>query len=524
MTTLTQQPQTQGDDGVQTRWSALAKGKAAIVQPLINLHSIPPDLMAEACSQAALLLQKKRVTPQTIYNWLRNYKAGGIGALESKEHRDLGMSTLHPDLRQYIEDRLKTTRDRLAKVHRDSIIKAKKMDLDHIVYPTYDQVRFIHEKLSDAAKIYGGHGTRAYRKTNELTGHFEAEVPNHIWQCDHHLLDILIINEETGKPERPWLTVIIDDYSRAIMGYYLSFDNPTSNAIALALHHAMCKKPQELWVMHGIPRLLYVDNGKDFRSKHIEEVCLHFKIERKSHEPYIARSKGKIERWFRTLEEMLIAYLDGYIGSSPQQRPAKVTPKLSLDQLREQIIDFILNTYHERVHSQIKTTPRTRWLEHPTLIQPVNELEDLDYLLESATRTVQNDGIQFQNGKYVDKDGKLTPYIRKEVRIFFNRNDVSTIRVYCRGAEKERFLCLADRNRSAKLIAEQNKTIRRELGNEKQASKRRLKAAAEQPKEASTRAKSPTVSPQQLPPAGPTPIRRYRFEIDEAEDGIDTNV
>src|SRR5262249_48209523 len=294
---------------------------------------------------------------------------------------------------------------------------------------------------------------------------------------------------------------------------------------ALALHHGMTPKPQERWVMHGIPAIFYVDNGKDFRSRHIEEVCLHFQVDRRSHEPYLARSKGKIERWFRTLEEMCIKYLDGYIGSSPKHRPQNVTPRLTIEPLRAEIVSFILDTYHERIHSETKAKPRARWLEKPTVIRVVNQLDDLDYLLETTTRTVQNDGIQFRNAKYVDKDGKLTPYIGKQVRVFFNRNDMSSVRVYCRDADKERYLCTAYPNLGAQRIADQNKTIRQELSKEVQTRKRRKKDSGR--KDDKSTPPPPQTTKQTQPPqptSSPAPIRRYRFELEEIDDDTDAGV
>ncbi|MEZ5823188.1 MAG: hypothetical protein R3C97_00080 [Geminicoccaceae bacterium] len=58
-----------------------------------------------------------------------------------------------------------------------------------------------------------------------------------MWRSDHTLLDILIL--ENGKPARPWLTTVIDDFSRALAGYFLSIDAPNAMNTALALHHAI---------------------------------------------------------------------------------------------------------------------------------------------------------------------------------------------------------------------------------------------------------------------------------------------
>jgi putative transposase len=43
--------------------------------------------------------------------------------------------------------------------------------------------------------------------------------------ADHTLLDIMLVRD-SGKLAKPWLTVILDDYSRAVTGYYLSFESP----------------------------------------------------------------------------------------------------------------------------------------------------------------------------------------------------------------------------------------------------------------------------------------------------------
>jgi putative transposase len=57
-------------------------------------------------------------------------------------------------------------------------------------------------------------GTKAYRITFDLLYCREAGTSNDIWQADHTLLD-LWVQQGSGSPARPWLTVIMDDSSRA---------------------------------------------------------------------------------------------------------------------------------------------------------------------------------------------------------------------------------------------------------------------------------------------------------------------
>jgi hypothetical protein len=48
-----------------------------------------------------------------------------------------------------------------------------------------------------------------------------------IWQADHCLLDLLLVRDGQA-PAKPWLTVILDDYSRALAGSFLTFDAPST--------------------------------------------------------------------------------------------------------------------------------------------------------------------------------------------------------------------------------------------------------------------------------------------------------
>ncbi len=125
------------------------------------------------------------------------------------------------------------------------------------------------------------------------------------------LLDILIL-QDNHKSARPWLTIIIDDHSRAIAGYELSFSAPSAIKTALSLRQAIWRKQESQWSICGIPDTLYTDHGSDFTSKHIEQVCIELKIELIFSNIGELRGRGKIERFFLTLNQLLISELSGY--------------------------------------------------------------------------------------------------------------------------------------------------------------------------------------------------------------------
>jgi putative transposase len=114
--------------------------------------------------------------------------------------------------------------------------------------PSYQSVYRIARALPQPLLTLAQEGTRAYEDAYDLVYRREAEHPNDIWQADHTKLDILVV-EPTSKDGvgRPWLTVVLDDYSRAVPGYSLNLSAPSAMQTALALHQAIWRKPEPAW-------------------------------------------------------------------------------------------------------------------------------------------------------------------------------------------------------------------------------------------------------------------------------------
>src|SRR5713226_7566556 len=82
---------------------------------------------------------------------------------------------------------------------------------------------------------------RRRQRAQELLYRREATRSNEIWQADHTPLDLWVLDER-GRAARPWFTVVLDDYSRAVAGYALSLHAPSSIQTALALRQAIWRK------------------------------------------------------------------------------------------------------------------------------------------------------------------------------------------------------------------------------------------------------------------------------------------
>src|SRR5207245_8258720 len=68
-----------------------------------------------------------------------------------------------------------------------------------------------------------------------------------------------MVLDANGEAVRPWLTMIIDDYSRAVAGYTIFLGAPTALQTALALRQAIWSKPNAAWPVCGIRDVLHTE-------------------------------------------------------------------------------------------------------------------------------------------------------------------------------------------------------------------------------------------------------------------------
>jgi putative transposase len=301
--------------------------------------------------------------------------------------------------------------------------------------PSYSVVYGIVRGLPEDLVTLAHEGGKAYSDAFELVHRREAERPNSIWQADHTPLDIELVRED-GTVARPWLTVVLDDYSRAVAGYFLSFDAPTAMQTALALRQAIWRKVQPRWQVCGIPEVLYTDNGGDFTSQHLEQVAADLKIQLIFSTPERPRGRGRIERFFATVNQMFLAGLPGYM---PAGAGRCGRPTLTLAELDHRLLEFLLDTYHRREHGETGMAPQRRWEDGGFLPRMPESLEQLDLLLLTVPRArkVHADGIRLQGLRYIDPT--LAAYVGESVTLRYDPRDMAEIRVFHAG----RFLCRA---------------------------------------------------------------------------------
>lgn len=372
------------------------------------------------------------VALRTAQRWMAAYRSAGLTGLAPPRRADAGVRRTRPELVTLVEGlALRRPAQSVATIAR----RAEQAAAEHgWPAPSYGTVHAIVSALDPALVTLALEGPAAFRDRHELVFRRRADHPNAIWQADHTQLDIVVLDAD-GKPARPWLTVILDDYSRAVAGYSVFLGAPSALNLSLALRQAIWVKSDPRWVVHGVPDVLHVDHGSDFTSHNLAQVAadLHFQIIYSA----VARpqGRGKLERLFGTITTGLLPELPGHLARGA---PASA-PRLSLAELDAAIGLWIHERYHPRAHSETREQPQRAWLADGWLPRTPERLSDLDELLVmvAAPRVVHRDGIRFQGLRYIDPT--LAPYVGRNVTIRYDPRDITEIRVFHRG----QFLCRA---------------------------------------------------------------------------------
>jgi hypothetical protein len=98
----------------------------------------------------------------------------------------------------------------------------------------------------------------------DLTTPRHGDRPFEISHIDHTELDIELVCSVTSQVlGRPWLTLLVDAFSRRLLALYLTFDPPSYRSCMMVLRN--CVKLHQ-----RLPQTLVVDGGREFESTYFE--------------------------------------------------------------------------------------------------------------------------------------------------------------------------------------------------------------------------------------------------------------
>jgi putative transposase len=360
------------------------------------------------------------------------FHKGGSSSLERKKRSDKGSFEVPSDLEELIKAHL------IALPHLScSTVQrmvARICTKRSWPVPTYWNIYRIQKSLP-ADLLTLSKDSAEYRRLYDMIHRFEASCPNEIWQADHNFMDIFVW-DDLGQAIRPVLTVVLDDYSRAVTGYYLDFVPPSAQRTALALRQAIWHKNEPNWLACGLPEKLYTDRGADFISKRLQKISVELDFELIKGRPYYPQGKGKIERFFETMNQLLLCELPGY---TPEDK-APQKPGLTLEEFRRTFHEWLINEYMQRKNEDTGESPFLRWSQKLQVPRMPESLDSLHMLLMTISdgRLVRKDGIHTLNLRYINTELQHG-YMRESVVVRYDPTDVSQIFVF----HDNKFVCVA---------------------------------------------------------------------------------
>jgi putative transposase len=339
----------------------------------------------------------KEFAPKTIEFWVRAYRRFGFDGLKPKGRSDKGSV-------RNIPEQLKEKILALRREHRE-------LSVTLFYEKLVKEVLFLPQDISYST-LY------RFLKKEGMVGKVETKSPdrkrfsyeevNILWQGDMAVGPYLVVS---GKKVRTSLFAFIDDCSRLVpyAEFMLSekFDS---------LKHVF----KEALTRRGIPKMLYVDNGKVYRSDQFSIACASLGITLIHTRPYDPASKGKIERFFGTVRQRFL--------------PTLTKEDLaSLETLNQTFWRWLEEDYHRKVHSSLKMSPLDMFMSQFSRVKMVEDPKALDALfLKREKRKVKHDSTISVNSLLFEVPPQ---FIGQQVEVRFEPEKLEQIFIYVEGKE-----------------------------------------------------------------------------------------
>jgi putative transposase len=271
--------------------------------------------------------------------------------------------------RVYLHDQ----RNPISAVHADVALAVHEHNANQptqrLTVPSAETVRR-HVKRVDAYQCdVARHGKQYARRVHRAAGiAFYTTEPLELTMADGQMMDIVVIEEAregrlARELGRPYVTVLMDVFSRCILGVHISLAPFCGATLLRTLRHAVVPHADQ---PRGIPGKLIVDNGSDYQASGFIRACTQLGITLEHSPPRMPDRKTYVERFYLTLNEKLIHKLPGTTFSNATDRgdyQSQDKACMTLCELRDEVDTWLRDHYHVTEHGELVRTPQAVWAE-----------------------------------------------------------------------------------------------------------------------------------------------------------------
>lgn len=371
------------------------------------------------------------VTRSQLLRWQRKFKKGGFESLIDQRGKNNGQhSTISDEAWEFFKGLYLDQNQRSVQLCYDYTKK-------YYDVPSISAFRRRLKTIPYNVLVYYREGKKAFndRCIPDMSRDVTTIQSNEIWCSDHHRIDVFTKDATGKKITRMWLTIFQDVRSNKIMAAICRDADPNATVIKMCLKEGIEK--------YGVPRNVYFDNGKDYRSKYFDKdfpvsLVNQLGINCMYAQKYHGQSKI-CERTFRTFEDRFGKMFPTYTGRDAKRRPEKMQIpnnkilELAPDKdvfiklLYEWIEDF--NNMPSRGKACQGKTPNIVYQENLHNRIVLHDEGVLDILCGTfEERVINKNGISFKNRQYTNDI--LLSHMGEKVIVNYSPENLDRLNVF----------------------------------------------------------------------------------------------
>lgn len=395
------------------RWAHL---RFSIIGALLAAPPAPGRLMASLQALAAKPWRHPdtgldmRFSATTLERWFyaARRSTDPVAVLRDRKRDTVGQfPSLSPQLIEALTTQYREHPGWTMQLHFDNLLsKFKGSDIVVASYPTIRRYLKAHGMFRRAAPKRATAGALAARNRLEQleVRSFELDHVNALWHLDFHHGSRKVLTRK-GLWVTPMLLGVIDDRSRLVCHLQWYLDESAQSLI-----HALC----QAFMKRGLPRALMTDNGAAMLAEETTSGLARLGVLHQTTLPYSPYQNAKQESFWGRVEGRLMAMLEG-------------DASLTLDALNLATQAWVEQEYHRAHHSEIGTTPLSRYLAGPNVRRecPAADVLANAFRIEIKRRQRRSDGTVSLGGARFEIPARYRHL--EEVHLQYARWDLSRV-------------------------------------------------------------------------------------------------
>lgn len=350
--------------------------------------------------------------------------------------------------------------------------------------PSYAQFVYWAKKLTSSHKVLIKRlGEKEHNLTQRaILGKSNDYVygPGSLYQIDSTVADIYVVSSTNYNSiiGRPTLYLVVDVFSRMIVGFHVDTRPASLEMARLALYCAVSDKIEYCenlgvsiergeWIASNLPAALLADRG-ELMGKEAQRLADRVNIRLENTPPYRADLKGIVERAIGVLQQSAKPLLPGYVEKNFGKRGAtdyRLSAVLTIQDIRKIIIEYI-KMYNQKtlehyelneamLRDEVIPTPNNIWrwgIEKCSGILGTYPKEELKFAFMTVdVGKVSGEGIKYKNIRYTCTKAIQEYWFEKarnkswKIRLLFDPRNMT-------------FIYIKDENTSDYLVCEMDRT------------------------------------------------------------------